>query len=504
VIWSCNSKAWGGRGLGCEFGMFQREFGAEPLGLLRWADMPYEGLIFVLENRFEGVGAPENTEVFVNRENTRPEYCTRDRRDFMFMRAFVYEDEMPHERMQKQALRRIGFLKDKLIADLESGSKVFVYRLTDRNLTEAELARLHRAVRSYGENTLLYVRYADASHPNGTVEGAAPGLMVGYIDRFKMGPDGELSASPPSASWLAICKTAYARFKAAPLAIAPTAVSADAETEREIPTANEHEDVTANRLFRPKLRDSDNSEKRDGPIRELLRQRAFERLYRPHSAPRIADKHPGLYDVAAETIGKEIPATILEFGVAHGRSMGLFAERFTSPETRFVGFDSFVGLPEAWLMHDAGAFSNRGVPPAIADDRVSFVKGWFQNTVPGYLDRFEYDPSRTYLIHYDADLYSSTLFLLTSIWCRIPEYYFVMDDFTQDDMSALFDFALAYPIEVEFIAQTRGGEGSGPPVPAQVFGRMRRIHFEPDDPAIIKIRPPTTSSPRVLNAGLEE
>ena len=38
-------------------------------------------------------------------------------------------------------------------------------------------------------------------------------------------------------------------------------------------------------------------------------------------------------------------------------------------------------------MHDAGAFSNRGVPPAIADDRVSFVKGWFQNTVPGYLDR---------------------------------------------------------------------------------------------------------------------
>lgn len=195
------------------------------------------------------------------------------------------------------------------------------------------------------------------------------------------------------------------------------------------------------------------------------------------------DKHPDLYDVAAETIGKETPATILEFGVAHGRSMRLFSERFTSPDTRFTGFDSFVGLPEAWLMHDAGAFSNRGVPPAIPDQRVSFVKGWFQNTVPDYLDRFEYDPVRPYLIHYDADLYSSTLFLLTSMWCRIPEYYFIMDDFTQDDMSALFDFAVAYPVELEFIAQTRGSQGSELPVPAQVFGRTRRVEFEPTEPA---------------------
>src|SRR5258708_34310755 len=137
-------ESLGGTGLGCEFGMFQREFGAEPLGLLRWADMPYDGVIFALENRFDGVGAPEHTEIFVNRENSRPEYCTRDRRGFMFMRAFVYEDEMPFERMSMRALRRLAFLKEKLITDLEAGSKIFVYRLTDRNLGPAELERLHR------------------------------------------------------------------------------------------------------------------------------------------------------------------------------------------------------------------------------------------------------------------------------------------------------------------------------------------------------------------------
>ncbi|HVH82357.1 MAG TPA: hypothetical protein VM782_23380 [Stellaceae bacterium] len=202
-------ESLGGRGLGCEFGMFQREFGAEPLGLLRWADMPFEGVAFALENRFEGVGTPELTELFVNRENARPEWCTTDTRGFMFMRAFVYEDEVPRERMWKQVLRRLVFLKDKLISDLEAGEKIFVYRLTDRDLEPAEIDRLRRAVRSYGDNMLLYVRYADAAHPNGTVEIAGEGLMIGYIDRFKMARDGQLSATPPSASWMTICRNAY-------------------------------------------------------------------------------------------------------------------------------------------------------------------------------------------------------------------------------------------------------------------------------------------------------
>jgi len=200
----------GGRGLGCEFGIFQRDCGAEPLGLLRWADMPYEGIVAVLESRFEGVGSTANTELFVSAiSGGRGEYCTRDRRGFMFMRAFIYEDEVAFDRMYASARRRLQFLARKLIEDLEQGNKIFVFRLTDRNLTEAELARLHAAMRSYGDNTLLYVRYEDAGHPNGTVELAGPGLLVGYIDRFKMSRTGELSASPPTASWLKICQNAW-------------------------------------------------------------------------------------------------------------------------------------------------------------------------------------------------------------------------------------------------------------------------------------------------------
>ena len=59
-------ESLGGRMLGCEFGIFQRDCGAEPLGLLRWADMPYDGIVSVLESRFEGVGTEENTVLFLS------------------------------------------------------------------------------------------------------------------------------------------------------------------------------------------------------------------------------------------------------------------------------------------------------------------------------------------------------------------------------------------------------------------------------------------------------
>jgi hypothetical protein len=52
--------------------------------------------------------------------------------------------------------------------------------------------RLHAAMRRHGDVTLLQVRWHDATHPAGTVESAAPGLLLGYIDRFG---DGRLPAA---------------------------------------------------------------------------------------------------------------------------------------------------------------------------------------------------------------------------------------------------------------------------------------------------------------------
>lgn len=199
---------------------------------------------------------------------------------------------------------------------------------------------------------------------------------------------------------------------------------------------------------------------------------AVKEFYLPRKAAAIVDGHLGLYDFAANHIGADTPITYLEFGVASGASMKAISKRFRHPSCSFVGFDSFLGLPEAWLMHERGAFSTDGRPPAIGDDRVEFVPGWFQNTVPSRLKSLG-QPAAPVLIHYDADLYSSTSFLLSTMWHNLPDYYFMMDDFIHEDAAALYDFSRAYPVDVRFLAQTSGGGGN----PDQVFGHIRRIRF---------------------------
>ena len=191
----------------------------------------------------------------------------------------------------------------------------------------------------------------------------------------------------------------------------------------------------------------------------------------------LSGGHSELYQYAAEYIGIDKEIDYLEFGVGHGKSISEIVKLFTNKNSRFYGFDSFVGLPEKWLMHDVGAFSNNGVFPDINDPRVSFVKGWFQNTVPNFLREFKSKVGRPVFIHFDADLYASTLFLLANIWQFVDEYYFMMDDFIHDDVIAFRDFEAAFPVEFKFFAQTAGG-GVTRRNPDQVFGHMKRKTFE--------------------------
>lgn len=201
---------------GCEFGLFQRQCGAEPLDLLRWSDMSYETLVAMLECRFEGVGSEANTELFVAPQGDgRQEYCTRDRRGTMEMHSFRYIDEIAFDPMYEASCRRLRFLAGKLVGDLEAGEKIFVYTASGYALTASEIDALHVAMRRYGDNTLLFVRHEDADHPNGTVVALRPGLLIGYLDRFRLSRDGSWTLSPAVASWQAVCRAAYRLWIAA-------------------------------------------------------------------------------------------------------------------------------------------------------------------------------------------------------------------------------------------------------------------------------------------------
>ncbi len=175
---------------GCEFGLVQRQFGAEPLGLLRWASMPIQNLTTALQNRLEGLGAPENTRITVQRgsANHREYYIFDDRYGY-WTHTFIQEDDAPQDRVLQQSLRRMVFLRDKLLEDLEQANKILVYKITTDEKPEA-LDALFEALQRYGKCTLLCAMMQDAGHPRGTVEMRRPGLFVGRASMFMGGAPG--------------------------------------------------------------------------------------------------------------------------------------------------------------------------------------------------------------------------------------------------------------------------------------------------------------------------
>lgn len=86
----------------------------------------------------------------------------------------------------------------------------------------------------------------------------------------------------------------------------------------------------------------------------------------------------------------------VEFGVAEGTSLALIAARMPA-----VGFDSFQGLPEDWCGYPKG--SRACEVPVV--DGAHLVIGLFADTLPAF-DFGSVEPIG--LVHFDADLYSST------------------------------------------------------------------------------------------------
>ena len=103
----------------------------------------------------------------------------------------------------------------------------------------------------------------------------------------------------------------------------------------------------------------------------------------------------------------------LEFGVSAGHSFRWWLEHCNNPSVLLYGFDTFEGLPERW-----GKFSKGDMiadVPKVDDSRVEFVKGLFQDTLPQFLTTHDISRSPRRVVHMDADLFSSTLFALTSL-----------------------------------------------------------------------------------------
>lgn len=142
----------------------------------------------------------------------------------------------------------------------------------------------------------------------------------------------------------------------------------------------------------------------------------------------------------------------LEFGVAKGHSIRWWLKNIDNPNAKFFGFDTFTGLPEDWGQFKKGDMNNSNEPPRINDGRCSFYQGLFQQTLPDFMEKLVSNKRK--VIHMDADLYSSTLFVLTSLSPMLkPGDILFFDEFNvpMHEYKAFMDWVKSYYINYEVI-----------------------------------------------------
>lgn len=146
----------------------------------------------------------------------------------------------------------------------------------------------------------------------------------------------------------------------------------------------------------------------------------------------------------------------LEFGTYQGRSIRWWLKLNQDPRSRFVGFDSFIGLPEAWEGRPQGHFSTAAQVPSIEDQRCSFRKGWFYETLPDFLAQYD-GCDELQVFHLDADLFSSTLYVLNHIGPLLkPGDYIIFDEFHiwMDEFRAFILFQKVFPVEYKVVSRS--------------------------------------------------
>jgi hypothetical protein len=223
------------------------------------------------------------------------------------------------------------------------------------------------------------------------------------------------------------------------LAALPTKVKANGAIKRGL--------VSLGRLAPPRLLYDLNG------VVNYLEAGAFVRDRGFSASDAVLDKWE-VFDAVGRAVGTR-EVLYLEFGVARGASMRYWSRLLRNPNSALHGFDSFEGLPTDWILdRPAGHFSTAGQPPEIDDDRVSFFKGWFSDTLVEYaLPEHE-----VLVVNLDADLYSSTVTVLDAIERALaPGSFLYFDEFNHraDEMRAFGEFLDRTGMRFELFAATR-------------------------------------------------
>ena len=149
----------------------------------------------------------------------------------------------------------------------------------------------------------------------------------------------------------------------------------------------------------------------------------------------------------------------LEFGVYTGHTINLIAKHVD----KVFGFDSFEGLPENWHGDiKKGHFALKSLPEVAPN--VHLIKGWFNETIPEFINGVVDEPSIS-LLHVDCDLYSSTKTIFENLGSFINSgcviifnEYFNYPGWQNGEYLAFQEFITDHKLNYEYICYNKNHE----------------------------------------------
>lgn len=146
-------------GVDCEFGIFQRHAGVEPLGLLRFSTVPLEGLLKGLDDDFVLI---EQADLLTLETNSFQEYMVRIKPYGLYYHTNKSAASIDPREVKNDELARLKFLRQKFLTDLTDPERIFVRKMPQYD-GEREIEKLIEKIRVRGPAWLVLVR--EASDP---------------------------------------------------------------------------------------------------------------------------------------------------------------------------------------------------------------------------------------------------------------------------------------------------------------------------------------------------
>lgn len=160
-----------------------------------------------------------------------------------------------------------------------------------------------------------------------------------------------------------------------------------------------------------------------------------------------------VHDIAIEHVTLE-PGLVLEFGVFKGKTITHIANR---KSWHVDGFDSFEGLPDVWRDGYPKASFSLQAKPSVPQN-VTLHEGWFDNTIPQFLNTLADSDTPIAYLHVDCDLYSSTKTIFDLLSDRIVagtvivfDEYFNYDGWEDSEFKAFQEYVQSNAIEYNYL-----------------------------------------------------